>query len=461
MLKLRENQKEPVRLGVEFFKKKNPSPSLIVAPTAFGKSIVIASIANELEGKTIVLQPSKELLEQNYNKLVTLGGEASIYSASFNKKEFGKITYATIGSIKDIGSKFKELGYTNMIIDEAHLYPRASDSMFGKFKLKAGIKSILGLTATPFRLQSNTDLTGQRYSKLVMLSSRNKHGTFFKDIIHVTQISDMVRGNFWSPLLYEIYDFDSGGLIFNSTKAEFTDESVDFIYDKNKIDEKLIDRLKDLDRNRILVFVPSVEIAKRLAQKVPDSECVYSGIPDKERNEIISNFRSGKLRIIFNVNILSVGFDDPEIDCIISARPTASLAWFYQAVGRGTRIPVKTNKKDCLIIDFVGNSDRFGKIEELRFEYEDKWKLYGEDGKLLTGIPIHEIGFHTQEKELARIEEEARKNKPGEVTFSFGKYKDKKVVDAPMFYLEWFSKNVSNNKATKHIHEEISRIKSV
>jgi len=83
-----------------------------------------------------VLQPSKELLEQNYQKYCTLCGEefdfnAGIYSASFNKKEIAQITYATIGSITKLGAQFKEMGFTKMLIDEAHLYPREADSMLG------------------------------------------------------------------------------------------------------------------------------------------------------------------------------------------------------------------------------------------------------------------------------------------------------------------------------------------
>ena len=98
-MELRPNQIEPVKKGVEFFKSKKPHPSIIVAPTAFGKSIVIAEIAHQLGEKILVIQPSKELLEQNYNKFINLGGNASIYSASMNEKEIGDVTYATIGYI--------------------------------------------------------------------------------------------------------------------------------------------------------------------------------------------------------------------------------------------------------------------------------------------------------------------------------------------------------------------------
>lgn len=71
---LRDNQIEPVRVGSEFMQSKNPKPSIIVAPTAFGKSIVIAKIAQSVNDNLLILQPSKELLEQNFNKYCRLGG---------------------------------------------------------------------------------------------------------------------------------------------------------------------------------------------------------------------------------------------------------------------------------------------------------------------------------------------------------------------------------------------------
>lgn len=111
---LRKYQKEAVDVGIKFFNEKKAIPSIMVLPTAAGKSIIIAQICKNIEEKVLILQPSKELLEQNYGKYISLGGEASIYSASLNTKEIGHVTYATIGSIKGIAHKFT--GY-KLIID--------------------------------------------------------------------------------------------------------------------------------------------------------------------------------------------------------------------------------------------------------------------------------------------------------------------------------------------------------
>ena len=64
-MKLRENQIEPVQVGIDYFNLQNPKPSIIVAPTAFGKSVVIAHITKAIGENVLVIQPTKELLEQN------------------------------------------------------------------------------------------------------------------------------------------------------------------------------------------------------------------------------------------------------------------------------------------------------------------------------------------------------------------------------------------------------------
>ncbi len=182
MITLRQNQKVPINKAIRFFQEPNPKPSLIVLPTAWGKSILTAFVAQNANDKLIMLQPSKELLEQNYTKYLNLCNgfaNAGIYSASFGRKEIMQVTYATIGSIKALGAKFKQLGFTKMLIDEAHLYPREADSMLGTFLKDSGITHVLGITATPVKLQTNRDLEGNTFSKLVMLTSRSKKGNFY------------------------------------------------------------------------------------------------------------------------------------------------------------------------------------------------------------------------------------------------------------------------------------------
>lgn len=454
MITLRENQSEPIAKAIQFFQEEKPKPSLIVLPTAWGKSILTAFVAKNTTDRLLVLQLSKELLEQNYCKYMNLCGDfgtnAGIYSASFGRKEIAQITYATIGSIKNLGETFKRYGFSKMLIDEAHLYPREADSMLGRFLKDSGITHVLGITATPVKLQTNRDRDGQTFSKLVMLTSRSKKGNFYKDIIHVGQVQEMVRLGFWSPLLYETASFDDSLLVFNSSKSEYTEDSVQRAYDANGGTQGIVETLdKHPERKHVLAFVPSVQDAIDLSQRYPNSGVIYGEQDKKEREQTVARFRAGEIRVLFNVRVLSTGFDFTGIDCIVLGISTASIALYYQIIGRGTRIDPEKN--DCLISDLGGNVERFGRVEDIVFEKGRIWRMFGSGGRLLSGIPIHDIGKYSREDTQ---EIDAQKVAPIEI-MPFGKYQGERIANIPLNYRQWmirsFDWNPRNEKLRKSI----------
>lgn len=454
MITLRQNQVEPIDKAIRYFREDKPRPSLIVLPTAWGKSILTAYVAKHCGDHLIVLQPSKELLEQNYLKYCNLCGgfglNAGIFSASCGRKEIMPITYATIGSIKALGAKFKQLGFTKMLIDEAHLYPREADSMLGRFLKESGITHVLGITATPVKLQTNVDRSGNRFSKLVMLTSKSKKGNFFKDILHVGQVGEMVRLGYWSPLTYVSSAFDESMLVFNTSKSEYTEESVKIAYDANGGLQGVVDALSaHPERRHILAYVPSVQDARDLASVYPNSGVVYGEQDKREREEVIRRFKAGELRVIFNVRVLSTGFDFTGIDCIVLGISTASIALYYQIIGRGTRID--PGKYDCLVVDLGGNVKRFGRVEDITFEQGRMWRMFGTGGRLLSGIPIHDIGKYTR-ADTELVDKQAAA--PIEI-MPFGKYKGNRIADIPRSYRQWmlgaFQWDSRNEKLRKSV----------
>ena len=152
--KLRDYQQRASDTAAAFFNdKKAKYNAIMVLPTGSGKSLVIADIANRLQGHTLVFQPSKEILEQNYKKLCSYGVlDCSVYSASFNSKNISRITFATIGSVIRHTDDFQH--FNNVIIDECH-FVNAKGGMYEEFIHATGCK-VLGLTATPYRLSSSS-----------------------------------------------------------------------------------------------------------------------------------------------------------------------------------------------------------------------------------------------------------------------------------------------------------------
>jgi len=392
MYTLRDYQQEAVSTGLEFFREPSQSRTdgIIVAPTGSGKSLIIASIAKELGSGVLVLQPSKELLEQNHEKFTAYDGEASIFSASVGVKEIGDTTFATIGSIKSLPHEFDHVRY--VLIDECHLVPPNASSMFVSFLRKLSGVKVLGLTASPFRLKKYNDpFTGVAYSQLNLLMRERPR--FFTNFLHITQISEMYARGYLSPVKYIELAFDGKDLKVNSTGAEYTEQSMDYALRDQKVHERLpgiIQQSIDEGRRHRLVFVKNVADAERLAAQVPKSACVSAQTKKKDRERILKDFRRGEILTVFNVGVLTVGFDFPALDTIIIARPTMSLALYMQMIGRGVRL--SQGKLDCAVVDMCGNFRKFGKMEDIQYVQDAKGQWIISDGyRQLSGVRLDEL----------------------------------------------------------------------
>lgn len=113
---LRPYQDEAVKTILKYVNSTSVKKPLVVAPTGAGKSLYIAATANAIKDPILVIQPNKELLEQNYNKYISYGNKASIYSASLKSKEIGHVTFATPMSLKGKAEYFKHVKL--FILDE-------------------------------------------------------------------------------------------------------------------------------------------------------------------------------------------------------------------------------------------------------------------------------------------------------------------------------------------------------
>ncbi len=467
MFELRTYQNRALEEALAYINdQKATKKSLMIAPVGSGKSLYIAAIANALSCPILVLQPSKELLKQNYAKYVSYGNEASIYSASLKQKEIGHVTFATIKSIVKEVESFKALKIGLVLIDEAHLQTKHS-SLTGHFLKALNCPKVIGLTATPIELRA-----GMNGSYLVMINRSKKN--IFNDIIHITQVKEIVEGGFWAEFEYEKRKVVKDKLKLNSTGSDYTEQSMNQYYLENEMDDKIIqevDRLRAMGKKSIIIFMPSICTAEALSTKIPRSMCVSSITTDAERDGTITAFKKQILDTVLNVNILSVGFDHPALDAIICVRPTKSFAIYYQQLGRGARpftLPDGTKKK-CRVIDFSGNVEEFGKIEEVEFKvYKDKIEMFSGKKKLTSnwGTIVSE-----KEKILDIVEEPVYipppKPKPTPIVIPegadvmwYGSFKDKKISEIPTYYLKWLIKNLDPKKEKERMQKflEIAKL---
>lgn len=387
MYKLRDYQQQASDAAVRFFSDKHKKRNAIeVLPTGAGKSLVIADIASRLEGHTLVFQPSKEILEQNYLKLCSYGVmDCSIFSASFGRKDIARITFATIGSVRHHPELFQH--FRNIIIDECHLV-NPKEGMYKEFLSMLNCK-VLGLTATPYRLSSSRD-----YGAMLKFITRTRP-CVFSEVIYQVQISTLLDMGYLSKLNY--YPMNPVGwnelnLKANTTGADYTDRSVvreyeriDFYGFLVSIVRRLLNPKAGGKRKGILVFTRFLKEAEQLTQSIPGTAIVSGDTPKATREMILRQFKAGEIPVVANVGVLTTGFDYPELDTIVMARPTMSLALWYQIVGRAIR--PHPDKEAGWIVDLCGNLKRFGEVKYLRLVDggNGKWAVYSK-GRQLTNV---------------------------------------------------------------------------
>ena len=375
----RPYQKESIDAAVKFFNSSGPvRHGLIVLPTGSGKSVVIANIAKELDGKTIVFQPSKEILEQNYAKFRSYGYRASIYSASAGQKRIDKVTFATIGSVAKKHHLFKE--FKNIIIDECHLV-NSNGGMYHDFIHAIEGCKVLGLTATPYRLTSSME--GAMLKFLTRTRPR-----IFSDVLYIVQNNVLFDAGFLAKLKYFSFDIiDRKMLQLNSTGSDYTEASLRSYYRKidfPKVTAYYANRLL-LKRKNLLIFSSLIEEANAAARLI-DGAVVVTGTTEKrQREKILTDFKAGRIKCLLNVGVLTTGFDYPELEAVLIARSTMSLALYYQIVGRAMRI--HPDKEEAWIVDLGNNIPFFGKIETMRI-VKDQKNLYSvfNNGRYLTNV---------------------------------------------------------------------------
>lgn len=382
--------------------KNYKRPFIYVMACGAGKSLVIAELAKR-HGKVLVLTLSAELCKQDSDEMTEYGVPHAVYSASMNSKQVGAITVATIGSAYKHPWLFT--GADIVIIDEVQsVNPAKTNTMFMKLliemnKLKKydgkGIK-IVGLTATAYRNVQKITPRGRYYETTTYLQPLNRipcgRGFLWSSIVEGITTKEALKRGYLTPVVY--YCEPQGGrLEINTTGAEFTDDSLDewgagVVGRCASVMKGAEDNWNIKSGIVALPFVRHAEALQRLCEQAGISSVVVSSeTPTKARREAIRAFKAGEIRWLLQCNIANVGFNSPITDTLVWARPTLSLNLWQQAVGRIMR--KCDGKSVARVLDLVGTSQTFGKVEEVCLGKEDGFKttIVGEKGQL-SGKPL-------------------------------------------------------------------------
>lgn len=373
VMELRWYQQEAVEAAQDAL--RNKERGVIVLPTGSGKSVVLAELSHWActfgeHVHVCVLTHTKELVEQNAQTMCRFLPDVGRYCAGLGKKQLhNPVISASIQSISGKSAKIPHR-FSLIIVDECHRIPAKEKGLYHKFLEEQDLLCIqerghgvpvIGLSATPFRLQS-----GKVYGK----------DRFFEKLIYEAPIRKLVEEGFLSDLV----SFDkqdkpdlTGVKIQNKeyAAAEMEDRFLPLVSTHCR---SIVQKAEG--RDHWVIFTCGIQHAERVCEELQllgvHTAVVHSQQPKSERDSAIEWFKNGTLKCLVNCSVLTEGFDAPHIDLVAVLRATKSAGLFVQMAGRGMRI--HEGKPNCLLLDYGGNLERHGTIPEIRGHKESTSK---------------------------------------------------------------------------------------
>ena len=375
-LKLRYYQQEAVDAVYRHLRERDDNPC-VVCPTGAGKTALISTICQDAvtrwNGRVLVLAHVKELLEQTAGTIRRMAPrlDVGVYSAGLKSRDTAQSVI--VAGIQSVYQRACELDrFDLVIIDECHLLKPESEGRYYTFLKDAKVVNpnlrLIGLTATPYRMKSG------------MLCGPDN---LLNHICYEVGVKELIAKGYLCPLRSKAGKVKADTSSLRVRGGEFVGAEVEELMDTDALVGAACREIVEMtaDRRAVLVFAASVthaEHVKTAIERITGDECglVTGDTPSSEREYLIARFKGEQiaanlfgdtyppLKYLVNVNVLTTGFDAPNVDSIALLRPTASPGLFYQMTGRGFRL--HPDKADCLVLDYAGNILRHGPVDAIK-----------------------------------------------------------------------------------------------
>jgi superfamily II DNA or RNA helicase len=426
---LRDYQEEGIDNIKTAFNKKHKRV-LFVQPTGTGKTVMFADMvakAAQIGNTSIIVVPRVHLITQTAKKLEEFGIKVITIRES-KKKLIVEAGQVLVDTEKTIANRLKsgllEIDPKFIIIDEAHHSEAKTHQKIISYFPKS---FLLGMTATPIRLDG-----------------KGFENTFDK-IIQTHPYSYFLERNIIAAPVYYNKQMDINLAEIKITKNDFNEQELSAIVTK---DENIAHVFKNYNQcaygKKFIAFavdtIHGEELCKEFNAYGINARCIFAYTSEKERVTILNEFKEGNIVGIFNVDVFSEGFDCPDIDCVILARPTKSLSKYIQQVGRGLRNPNQGVKREVIVLDCAGNNtihngsateDRFytlkGEKKQAREVSHHQNLDVAKEGKEVTYVDVNLSQSNTAlwNTELNRLADLVVKHsewKPATLFWRFNKY---------------------------------------
>jgi DNA repair protein RadD len=364
-MKLRDYQQRAIDELYAWFEAGHKGNPCLVLPTGAGKSHIIAALCKGAlqsypETRILMLTHVKELIEQNAEKMLQHWPNAplGVFSASLRRKDLEEpITFAGIQSIRN---RAQEIGHIDLvIIDECHLVSHKDEGGYRKLirelvDINPRLR-VIGLTATPYRLGHGL-ITDEP--------------AMFHALLDPVSIEELVFRGYLSTLRSKTTKSRLDVSSVHKRGGEFIESELQAAVDNKLTNEAVVREVIERagDRKAWLFFCTGVDHANNMAEMLRScgiaADCVTGATPKRQREDILAAFKAGELTALTNANVLTTGFDYPDIDLIAMVRPTMSPSLYVQMAGRGMR--PKSHTDHCLVLDFAGVVETHGPITAVR-----------------------------------------------------------------------------------------------
>jgi len=366
-MELRPYQREAVAAVYDHLRSRDDHPCVVI-PTAGGKTPVMATICRDAvqqwNGRVLILAHVKELLEQATEKLHAMApdlwNKIGVYSAGLKCRDTEHPII--VAGIQSVFRRAAELDRFDLIlIDEAHMLPPDGEGMYRTFMADARAVNpnvrLVGLTATPYRMTTG-----------MICGPEN----LLNHVCYEVGVRELIVQGYLCDLKTKAgrRKADTTGLHIRG--GEFIAGEVEALMDDDALVRSACGEIVEhtRDRHSVLIFAAGVQHAMHVQRVLGEfgHECgfVCGETLPFDRAETLKRFKDGCLRYLVNVNVLTTGFDAPNIDCVALLRPTNSPGLYYQMVGRGFRLD--PSKENCLVLDFGGNILRHGPVDALEIK---------------------------------------------------------------------------------------------
>lgn len=345
----REYQLEAIE-SVIAAQERGVSRMIVNLPTGTGKTVLFALLAKQLNVKTFVLAHREELLTQASDKFRMIWPECNIglFKADVDESDSQIVVASIQTACRDKRlERLKQHDFGLLIIDECH---HAAADSYTKV-----IKELGFFNGNPNKLLIGVTATISRGDGLGL-------GSVFQEIVFERSISTMVRAGYLVNLVGKSVitkiSLDEVGI----REGDYIASELSRVVNTPSRNKLIVDNFKlfAAERKKTIVFCADVKHSCDLADAFEKESIlakpIFGAMAAEERRNTLADFAASKIQMLTNCMVLTEGFDQPDIDCVIMARPTKSKSLYVQMIGRGTR--TFPTKKDCLILDFFDNSSK-------------------------------------------------------------------------------------------------------